>query len=75
MRVSVVDVKEIIFEDDVESVILPGRDGELGVLDLHEAFLYRLKKGVLKINNSLSLPVEDGVAKMQNNRLVILVER
>ena len=75
MRVSILDVKEVIFEDNAESVVLPGEDGEFCVLDLHEEFLYRLKKGELRINDSLSLQVEDGVARMQNNKLVIFIER
>ena len=74
MKVFVLNVNKVIFEDDADNVVLPGRDGEFGVLDLHEDFLYRLRKGIVKINNAFSLSIEDGVARMQNNKLVVLVE-
>jgi len=89
MRVSVVDPWRMVFEGNVEEVILPGEDGELCVLDFHHPFLYRLCRGMIQLKRSgarrgarvmggpgaeVRIAILDGVARMAGNELVIVVE-
>ena len=89
MRVAVVDPWRMVFEGNVEEAILPGQDGEFSVLDFHQPFLYRLRRGTIQLKRSGARPgvrvmggveaevriaIMDGVAKMAANELVILIE-
>ena len=89
MRVSVVDPWRMVFEGNVEEAILPGEDGELCVLDFHQPFLYRLRRGTIQLKRTGARPgvrvmagveaevqiaIIDGVARMAANELVIVIE-
>lgn len=78
MRVSVLDSRKIIYEGNAREVILPCEDGEMGILDFHQPFLCSLKAGSLLISSELEgqptkVPVKKGIAKMEENSLVILI--
>ena len=74
MRVRILDAQKVIYEGDFKEVLLPGEDGELSVLDFHQPFLYRLRKGYIQLQPHRHFLIKDGVAKMQNNQLIIMVE-
>ncbi len=75
-KVSILDIKEasLIFQDNVSSVILPGEDGEMTVLDFHQPFIATLKKGKLKVDG-MNLRIKSGVAGMRDEELSILVDK
>ncbi|MFQ5680713.1 MAG: hypothetical protein ACE5GG_01465 [Candidatus Omnitrophota bacterium] len=82
--------QEVIYEGNAEEVILPGEDGEFSVLDFHQAFLYCLRPGIVRIRqkfargwenapsskkkSNLQLKIKRGLAKMISDELVLLVE-
>ena len=85
MRVAVVDPWRMVFEGNVEEAILPGEDGEFCVLDFHQPFLYRLRRGTIQLKRSgarvmgrveagVRIAIMNGVARMAANELVIVVE-
>ena len=76
-KTSILDIKTTlpVFQELVTSVILPGEDGELSILDFHQAIIVCLKKGVIKINKTHPIKINRGIAKMQGNQLIILVEK
>lgn len=66
--------KEVIFEGQATSVILPGQDGEFEVLDFHKPIVSRLKKGIIVVDNAKEFPVLDGLVKMDRQSLIAVVE-
>lgn len=74
-KVSILDIKTAapIFQELVKCVILPTEEGELSVLDFHQSIISKLKKGVIRADRE-HISVKKGIAKMQDNELVVLVE-
>lgn len=65
------------FSGPVEGVVLPGAEGEFGVLQSHEAFLTALRGGEVEIQQEdggvTRMTVSDGFARVANDRVVVLV--
>jgi F-type H+-transporting ATPase subunit epsilon len=62
----------------VERVVLPGAEGEFGVLASHERFLSPLKIGALEIQTtegSLYAAITGGFAEVNGDQVVVLVDR
>lgn len=74
---SIYDIRTALpfFKEMVSTVVLPGEEGQLSVWDFHQAMLTCLKEGEVVIDNSHSISIKQGVAKMDLNRLVLLVEK
>jgi len=49
MELEIITPDKSIFEGEATSVILPGGDGSLGILDNHAALITTLKSGELKV--------------------------
>jgi F0F1-type ATP synthase epsilon subunit len=73
MQVSITEPKGIIWEGNVKEVMLPTEEGEVCVLDFHQSFLMRLKKGVIHLPDRRTA-IKDGIAFMKSNSLKIFVE-
>ncbi|MFH1317610.1 MAG: hypothetical protein ABIH71_01170 [Candidatus Omnitrophota bacterium] len=79
----------MIYEGNAKEVILPGEDGEFAVLDFHQAFLYSLTAGIIRIIlsdwekkeakktpkkvSAVRINIRKGLAKMVSNELVIMM--
>ena len=68
----------IILQKEADMVLIPGHDGEIGILPEHIASVTYLEPGVVKIYNSGKIEdkifVSGGFAKMHKNQLNILVD-
>jgi len=66
------------FSEPVEQVVLPGAEGEFGVLEHHEKFLAPLKPGPMEIKlpggRTEWAAVSDGFAEVSSGRVVVLVD-
>ena len=51
IRLSIVTPDGSLFDDDVKSVVLPGKDGEFGVLPGHTSLVSALTVGVIEIEH------------------------
>lgn len=76
-KVSVLDIKTTttIFQKLVSVVVLPGDEGELSILDFHQSIISCLKDGMVKIDNTPPMAIKGGIASMQDNELIVLVEK
>ncbi|MFA6079689.1 MAG: hypothetical protein WC779_08100 [Candidatus Omnitrophota bacterium] len=81
MKVKIITAQKKMFEDEASEVILPGEDGEFSVLDDHQACLYSLRSGQIKIlfrgtvkQNEKAFTIRVGLAKIANNQLTIMAE-
>jgi len=67
----------IIFEDEITSLIAPGKAGYLGVLPSHAPFFSILKDGKLTLKNDSSistLNLKRGIMNVMHNTATFLVE-
>ena len=85
MRSSVLDAQHTIYEGIISMAILPAVDGELSIMDDHEPIYVALGKGYVRLlpvvqktkgvsEETKPIFIRQGVARMKNNELVILVE-
>jgi F-type H+-transporting ATPase subunit epsilon len=64
------------FAGEVDSVVLPGSEGEFGVLPRHERFLSLLQPGEVVIRRggeTLRARVSDGFAEVRGEAVTVLV--
>ena len=76
-KTEIVSPEEIIFsEENVQEVVLPSYEGEMGILKDHIPIISFLRPGIVKILKSSaninSFFVQDGIIEFYNNNLTIL---
>ena len=67
--------EKIYLEGDAQMVVLPGAEGDLGVLPNHSNIITSIRPGIIKVTNSdqtQSLFVEEGFIKFSNNELLVI---
>jgi len=55
MILEIISPEKIIFTGEVESVAVPGVDGEFEMLNNHAAIVSNLKKGAIKVYGNITL--------------------
>jgi F-type H+-transporting ATPase subunit epsilon len=77
IELSVVTPQGPAFSGPVEEVVLPGAEGEFGVLEAHERFLSALVHGCMEIRTaqgSQLSAVSDGFAEVGPDHVVVMVD-
>jgi F-type H+-transporting ATPase subunit epsilon len=78
LKLEIVTPEAKTFSDDVEQVVLPGVEGEFGVLPGHESLITQILPGELVVtqkNGKLQyLAVGDGFVEVQSNRVAVLTD-
>ena len=74
VKITILNPKRTIYEDEAKSVFLPGDLGEFEVLEFHKPIISLLKQGEIIIDWKKSVAITKGVVKMYKNELVALVE-
>ncbi len=73
-----VSPERLLMSEEVEQVVVPGTDGDFGVLAGHAPVVSTMRPGAVEIYNGAAEPmryfVGGGLAEMANNRLTILAE-
>ena len=67
--------KSFFLNDNVTEAIIPGYEGEMGILKDHISIISFLKPGIIKIfskDGEDNLYVDDGIAEFKENTLSIL---
>ena len=68
----------LILQGDYESVVLPGFEGELGILPGHAALAAQLKPGTIRLKRAgktETYSITNGFVEVQPTRVSILAER
>ena len=73
-KVSIFDQERKLFEDLASQVSLPGAEGDLAVLAFHAPMISLLRAGRISVDGKY-LPIRQGVALVDRNELLVLVER
>lgn len=77
IKLSIVTPNGEIFNDDVKTVTLPGKEGEFGVLPGHSALVSSLTVGVIVIERADStdaVAINWGHVKVDENSVDVLVD-
>lgn len=77
IRCEIVSQDRKVFEDDVDIVVLPGTDGEMGILPHHAPLLTTLKYGLIKVrikDQEQVFTVAGGVAEIQPDIVTVLAD-
>tara|TARA_Y100001970_G_scaffold291277_1_gene427822 strand:+ start:145 stop:543 length:399 start_codon:yes stop_codon:yes gene_type:complete len=67
--------KSFINKKDIKEVVIPGYEGEMGILSGHISLITFLKPGIIKVisnSNEDHYYIEDGIAEFKENNLSIL---
>lgn len=73
MRLSIMEYNRMLWQGLTKRVTLPAVEGQMCVLDFHQPFLVKLKKGYIESDENNTL-INEGVAFMHNNELTLLVK-
>lgn len=77
IKFELVSPERILMSEDVEHVVLPGSEGELGVLPGHSPAVVTLKPGMITVisgSGSRKLFVKGGFAEVNPETLTVLAE-
>jgi F-type H+-transporting ATPase subunit epsilon len=69
----------LVRSDDVHMVVVPGSEGEFGVLEGHAPFMSTIRDGALKVYRTETaapeeIPITGGFAEVGANGLTVLAE-
>jgi len=78
LKVDIVTAERLVYsEEGVERLIVPGVEGELGVLTLHAPLLTMIQPGVLRIvkgTDEVEMAITGGFIEVRENRVTILAD-
>jgi F-type H+-transporting ATPase subunit epsilon len=77
IRCEIVSQDRMVFQGDVDIVVLPGAAGEMGILPRHAPLLTTLKYGVIKVRHGGKeeiFTVAGGVAEVQPDIVTVLAD-
>jgi F-type H+-transporting ATPase subunit epsilon len=78
LRVDIVTAERVVLsEEDVDRLIVPGIEGELGVLPLHAPLLTSIQPGVLRVvkgEEETTMAITGGFIEVRENRITILAD-
>lgn len=77
LKLEIVTPEAKAYSDDVDMVLLPGVEGEMGILPMHAPLLTLLKPGELRVKKGgqeFALAVGDGFAEIHQTAVSVLTD-
>jgi F-type H+-transporting ATPase subunit epsilon len=78
LSIDVITAERVVFSDtDIDVVVAPGAEGELGILPSHAPLITTLLPGEIRLRKAgeeTSLTVTGGFLEVRDNRVVVLAE-
>ena len=77
LRLEIVTPEAKAYSDDVDMVVIPGTEGELGILPRHAPLLTTIKPGELRVKKGgaeTALAVGEGFAEVTGDKVTILTD-
>ncbi len=76
-RLDIVTAERVVFSEDVDVVVAPGVEGELGILPHHAPLMTTLQGGELRIKKGgeeFSLALSGGFLEVRPDRIIVLAD-
>lgn len=74
MQLEIVTPEEVILDQDVQSVSVPGIEGEFQILENHAPIVSVLTQGMIKLNANTNLPkTAENVFQKQKGKLCMKI--
>ncbi len=77
IKLDVVTAEQVVFSDDVDIVIAPGKEGQLGILPKHAPLMTALAPGELiarKSAEEFNLAIGGGFLEVRPDRVIVLAD-
>lgn len=77
IRCEIVSQDHMVYEGDVDIVVLPGTDGEMGILEQHAPLLSTLNMGVIRVRKDEVeevFTVTGGIVEVQPDIVTVLAD-
>lgn len=77
LRLEIVTPEAKTYSDDVDSVVIPSTEGELGVFPLHTPIITQLEPGELRVfkgGTELRLAVGEGFVEITSEKVAVLTD-
>ena len=76
-HVEIITLEKVVYSGDVESVVVPGAEGQLGILANHASLMSILSSGLIRLSSNgdeVSFNVNGGFIEVGNNSVTILAD-
>jgi len=77
LKFEIVTVERVVYSEEVDMVIAPGSQGELGILPSHAPLLTTLKPGMLMVKHGgeeVAMFVNGGFLEVMQDKVIILAD-
>jgi F-type H+-transporting ATPase subunit epsilon len=77
LRLEIVSPERMVYNDDVDMVIVPGRNGQLGILPHHTPLISSLGVGELRIKKSgseESMLISGGFVEVRPDKVIVMAD-
>jgi len=77
IRLEIITAERVVYSEDVDIVVAPGIEGELGILPHHAPLMTMLQPGELRVrkdNEEESIFVSGGFLEVRGDRVVVLAD-
>ena len=77
LRLEIVSPERRVYDDEVDMVIVPGRNGQLGILPRHTPLISSLGVGELRIKKDgteQSLLISGGFVEVQPDKVIVMAD-
>tara|TARA_Y100001936_G_scaffold2612_1_gene2450 strand:- start:293 stop:553 length:261 start_codon:yes stop_codon:yes gene_type:complete len=76
-HVEIITLERVVYSGDVESVVVPGAEGQLGILANHASLMSILSTGLIRLiseGNEVRFNVDGGFIEVNKNSVTILAD-
>jgi len=77
MKLDIVTAEQVVFSEDVDVVVAPGIEGELGILPHHTPLMTMLQPGELRVRKGgeeIFLVISGGFLEVRPDRIIVLAD-
>ena len=77
MMKEIITLEKVVYSGDVESVVVPGAEGQLGILANHASLMSILSTGLIRLiseGNEVRFNVDGGFIEVNKNSVTILAD-
>lgn len=77
IKLDIVTAERVVYSEDVDTVVVPGVEGELGILPHHAPLMTALQSGELRIRkggDEFFLAITGGFLEVRPDRIIVLAD-